>query len=329
LDVNTTGDVEVSPGVVVRYCHRVTDVSVSPTLLRLLFSQVKWADVVHLTAVYSFPTIPTLLICKILRKPVVWSPRGMLQRWKGTNRIKLKAIWERACLVVAPDRLLLHATSRQEARETEQRLRGVQTVVVPNGIDIPDTIRRGEGSAQLRLAYLGRLDPKKGIENLLTAYQMVHDNLGRPSSLVIAGSGEQHYLEKIEAQVQKLGLSQHVKLVGHLAGHAKQRLFESTDVLVVPSHTENFGMVVAEALAHGVPVITSRGTPWKQVEEIGCGFWVDNEPNILAAAIRCISSMPLQEMGLRGRRWMQEEFAWEPLGRKMADVYRRLVPTLQ
>src|SRR5206468_7028271 len=80
LAVNTKRAVEISPGLFVRYCHRIADVSISPTLLRLLAAYVWWADVIHLTAVYSFPTIPTLLACKILGKPVVWSPRGMLQR---------------------------------------------------------------------------------------------------------------------------------------------------------------------------------------------------------------------------------------------------------
>src|SRR5205085_11829037 len=121
LPVKTNQDVEIFPGLFVRYCHRIADVSVSPALLRLLATEVSWADVVHLTAVYSFPTIPTFLACKIWGKPLVWSPRGMMQRWEGTRRSSLKTIWEMVCRIAAPDRLVLHATSEEEAHESAHR----------------------------------------------------------------------------------------------------------------------------------------------------------------------------------------------------------------
>jgi glycosyltransferase involved in cell wall biosynthesis len=111
-------------------------------------------------------------------------------------------------------------------------------------------------------------------------------------------------------------------MIGHVEGKAKEEFFRSADVLVMPSHTENFGLVAAEALAHGVPVIASRGTPWSRVEDVGCGLWVDNDPTSLGAAMKRISSMPLWEMGLRGREWMERDFSWDSLAEKMTDVYR-------
>jgi glycosyltransferase involved in cell wall biosynthesis len=152
------------------------------------------------------------------------------------------------------------------------------------------------------------------------------EGLGRTSSLVIAGAGEQQYSDTIRARVRQLGLSENVRMVGHVDGEDKERLFDNADVLVVPSHTENFGMVVAEALAHGIPVIASRGTPWKRLEEMGCGLWVDNSPASLASAIMRISSMPLRQMGLRGKDWMQKEFAWDYVAEEMIRVYRNILP---
>ena len=307
LNVNTSGDIEISPGLQVRYCHRVADVSVSPVLLRLLRLYVSWADVVHLMAVYSFPTIPALVACRMLGKPIVWSPRGMLQRWDGTRRPHLKAIWEIICRIAAPGGIVLHATSIEEASESEGRLPGVKTVIVPNGVDIPPAIVHRNGRCEYRLAYMGRLHPKKGLENLLKAYKTVRDSLGATSSLVIAGDGDKLYVQSLNVQIRELGLSATVQMMGHVSGDAKREFFESADVLIVPSHTENFGLVVAEALAHGVPVIASRGTPWRRVEDIGCGLWVENDPESLAAAIQRISAMPLREMGRRGREWMHGE----------------------
>ena len=324
LDVDTGKDVEVSPGVFVRYCHRVKDVSVSPTFLRLLVPQVRWADVIHLMAVYSFPTIPTLLTCKMIGKPVVWSTRGMLQRWEGNRRRTLKTIWESICQIVSPNRLVLHATSQEEATENERRLPGVETVVVPNGVEISKNVANTRHNEWLRLLYLGRIDPKKGIENLLRAYQIVSEDLGTMSHLVIAGAGEQRYSETIRKLIEELGLAQKVKMVGHVVGDAKEMLFQTSDVVIVPSYTENFGLVIAEALAHAIPVIASRGTPWKCLEDVGCGLWVDNDPNSLAAAIKRIKSKPLREMGLKGREWIQREFAKDSIAEKMVRVYRTL-----
>src|SRR5262249_48831174 len=132
LDVDTGKEVEIDGGVIVRYCHRWVDVSASPRLLRLLPDYISRADVVHLTAVYSFPTIPTLLLCKLMGKPIVWSPRGMLQRWEGTTRPVLKAVWERVCRAVSPERLILHVTSEDEARQSAQRMPGFDVAVIPN-----------------------------------------------------------------------------------------------------------------------------------------------------------------------------------------------------
>jgi glycosyltransferase involved in cell wall biosynthesis len=83
-------------------------------------------------------------------------------------------------------------------------------------------------------------------------------------------------------------------------------------------------MVVAEALAHGVPVIASRRSPWMRVEEVGCGLWVDNGQESLASAIRKMSGMPLVEMGRLGRRWMEAEFSWDRRADEMIGLYRRL-----
>jgi glycosyltransferase involved in cell wall biosynthesis len=85
---------------------------------------------------------------------------------------------------------------------------------------------------------------------------------------------------------------------------------------------ENFGMVIAEALAHEVPVIAGRGTPWEGLHANQCGLWVENDAASLATAIRQIRALPLREMGTRGRCWMQREFSWEAVSRQMLAVFR-------
>jgi glycosyltransferase involved in cell wall biosynthesis len=322
LDVDKNEEVEVPEGFRVRYCPRRLRHSVSPTLMRLLPTYMRWADVVHLTGVYNFPTLPTLWGGRSLNKAMIWSPRGALQRWEGSSRIGLKAVWD-FLWYHTTDRaeLTMHVTSEHESRETLARFPKLRMAMIPNGVDVPADLNRIERNGELRLLFIGRLDPKKGIEALLKACSLVDS--APPWRLAIAGWGAPEYVSQLKEQIHALGVKGRVQIMGEVLSEAKKRLFECSDVTLVPSYTENFAIVVAEALAHGVPVIASKGTPWSRLEDMKCGLWVDNDPETLAAAIRSISTMPLQDMGSRGREWMQNEFSWRSVTKQMLDVYHR------
>jgi glycosyltransferase involved in cell wall biosynthesis len=322
LDVDKNEEVELPEGFRVRYCPRRQRHSVSPTLMRLLPTYMRWADVVHLTGVYNFPTFPTILWGRSLNKPLIWSPRGALQRWEGSSRIGLKAVWDFLWYHTA-DRaeLTMHVTSEHESRETLARFRKLRMAMIPNGVDVPVDLNRIERNGELRLLFIGRLDPKKGIEALLKACSLVDS--APPWRLAIAGWGAPEYVSQLKEQIRALGVSGRVEMLGAVLSEAKKRLFECSDVALVPSYTENFAIVVAEALAHGVPVIASKGTPWSRLEEMKCGLWVDNDPETLADAIRSISTMPLRDMGMRGREWMQNEFSWRSVTKQMLDLYHQ------
>jgi len=325
LNVDKKREVQFSERLRVRYCRRSMPDAVSIPLLRLLPRYVRWADVVHLTAIYSFPTIPTLMAAKISNKPLVWSPRGSLQRWEGSTRPQVKAVWERICRAAAPDKLILHATSLEEAEESRSHFPSAATNVIANGVDIPTVNRSKRPGEALRVLYLGRLHPKKGIDNLLAACKLL-ESRGVRFTLTIAGSGDESYETTLKLEIDRLGLSDSVKMIGAVEGEAKRATFENADLVVVPSYTENFGMIVAEALAHAVPVVASKGTPWQRLEEIGCGLWVENDRETLADAITRISRLPLEEMGQKGRRWMVDEFSWDRIASEMLDCYRSLAP---
>jgi glycosyltransferase involved in cell wall biosynthesis len=322
LDVDKNEEVELPEGFRVRYCPRHQRHSVSPTLMRLLPTYMRWADVVHLTGVYNFPTFPTIFWSRLLNKPLIWSPRGALQRWEGSSRVGPKAVWDLLWYHTADrDELTMHVTSEHENRETLARFRELRIAMIPNGVDVPADLNRVERNQELRLLFIGRLDPKKGIEALLKACSLVDSAL--PWRLAIAGWGPPEYVSQLKEQIHALGLSGRVEMLGAVLSEEKKRLFECSDVALVPSYTENFGIVVAEALAHGVPVIASKGTPWSRLEEMNCGLWVDNDPESLAGAIRSISTMPLQDMGRRGREWMQNEFSWRSVTNEMLALYHQ------
>jgi glycosyltransferase involved in cell wall biosynthesis len=168
LDVPTDREVEVD-GLHVRYCRRVARHTISPALLAQLREYVRWADVVHLMGVYNFTTFPTLVACRLYGKPLVWSPRGALQRWSGSRRPLLKQLWESAAKVVAPRRLALHVTSERELQQSQARIPAKIARVIPNAVEVPNQVQHTPRGDTLRLLFLGRLDPIKGIENLLEA----------------------------------------------------------------------------------------------------------------------------------------------------------------
>jgi glycosyltransferase involved in cell wall biosynthesis len=343
LDIEKRQEIEIEENLRVRYCKRILRHSVSPLLVGHLPRYVGWADVVHLRSVYSFPTIPTLLMCRALNKPLVWSPHGSLQRWSGSRRPKTKAIWEAICRAVAPRKMILHATCDEEAKESGKRFPKAEIAVIPHGIAVPEQTRHVEARGLFRLLYLGLLNPKKGIETLLAACKIIEERDELSWSLTIAGSGDPRYTEMLRAKIIELGFRlregsslseqedgiqkerlRNVHLVGHVTGNAKEELFENADILVLPSYTENFGMVVVEALAHGIPVVASTGTPWSRIEQKECGLWVHNDPESLANAIRRMKHLPLRKMGDNGRKWMQEEFIWQHRTQEMLQSYERL-----
>lgn len=312
----------------VYYCRRWFGADIAPGLFRRLYAMIKWADVVHLTAVYSPPTIPVLFFCYDLDRPVVWSTRGALQRWEGSTRTRIKGVWETICNSLSKsERTLLHVTSEEERLESVKRIPNAQAVVIPNGIELPklNGVQGERKDNELRILYLGRLDPIKGIENLLRALPGLKAN----ARLSICGEGDAEYQKHLQLLAHELGLNGRVKFHGRVEGQAKEQQFREADLCVVPSFKENFCIVVAEALARGVPVLASRGTPWKRLLEMGCGLWVDNSSEELSKAMDLAATLPLPEMGKRGREWMGQEYSWHTVAEQMVGQYRSLIEANQ
>jgi glycosyltransferase involved in cell wall biosynthesis len=310
----------------VEFCRRVGKGSIAPQLARSLSRELRRADVIHLTAVYNFPTLPTLFLANQYSKPLVWSPRGTLQRWAGSRRIHAKNCWDAACRRILPRRAALHVTSQQEGLESAPRMGNLPAWVIPNGIDIPNQPPAPANDGILRLLFIGRLDPKKGIENLIQATALLSNaELQNDWRLTIAGDGDPEYVAQLRSLASDCNIARFAEFCGYLQGEDKYRAYSDADIVIVPSYTENFGLVVAEALAHARPVIASHGTPWREIEDRGCGLWVDNDPPALAAAIQKIAKRDRAAMGDIGRHWMQESFSWRERARSMLSLYEHLL----
>lgn len=223
-----------------------------------------------------------------------------------------------------------HATAVSEYEDIRRLGFSQPVAVVPNGIDVP-AIGKKANRGERVLLFLGRIHRVKGLDLLLPAWKSVQERF--PDwRVVIAGNDDEYngasgYLSELQALVRANEIKR-LDFVGGLHGSAKRRAYLEAELYVLPTHSENFGMTVAEALAAGTPAIVSKGAPWAGLETERAGWWVDIGVEPLAGALAdALSRSPaeLAEMGQRGRDWMQREFSWALVGQRMAATYRWLI----
>lgn len=305
------------------YTRRLAGNDIAPGLLARLLPAVAWADIVHLTATYNMPTLPTLLACRIMGRPVVWSPRGAIQariEWVGAGS-RGKLAFEQMARALAPRNTVLHVTAPIEAELTRRAMPGMDLAIIPNAIEIPevpsDSVRSQPEEGPLRLLFLSRVHEKKGLDLLIAALPRLPG-----THLTVCGEAAPHYLAALKSQVVQLDLTNRVTFAGHVDGAARNQAYCGADLFVLPSHSENFGNVIGEALAYGVPVVTTTATPWKAVESAGCGRIVSPDTDALVDAITELAHMDLAAMGRKGRAFVIDNFSPEHVSARMLTLYR-------
>lgn len=299
-------------GMMVTYFPCNLKSSFSLALLINLYGNIKKSDFIYLNFTYSFTTIPSFIISRVLGKKIIWSPHGALSDWSLGKKKTLKKIWIKILNSIISSDTILHFTSKEEYEFGVKKMPNAKSIIVPFGIDVPPLSKK-ETSETIRFIYIGRIDPIKNLENLLGAFSIVSTDNVR---LEIYGGGEASYVKKISELVKDLGLEEKVKIKGEVEHSKLEVIFNSADMLILPSYIENFGMVVLEALSYSVPVIVSSGTPWKDAEKRGYGIIVENSKEKIAEAIKRASSLDLPEMGKIGRTMVLKEYAWTDISKR-------------
>lgn len=267
--------------------------------------------------------------------PLIVSPRGMLTPWALKYRgLKKRIAWrlyQRADLQSAR---VLHATSQQEAQEFRALGLHQPIAVIPNGVEKPqpetleaEILKSERAPARRTVLFLSRIHPKKGLLNLVEAWPGARKAVGACNGqwkVVIAGNDENGYQAELQSAIRLRGVETDFEFVGPVEGQAKWDLYRRADLFVLPSHSENFGLVVAEALACGVPVITTHGTPWEELQTRRCGWWVEVGAEPLAAALQeamVLSDEERRQMGERARQLVESKYTWPRVAEQMKSVY--------
>ncbi|MDX1530459.1 MAG: glycosyltransferase [Rhodothermales bacterium] len=259
--------------------------------------------------------------------PLVVSPRGMLTPWALRHRAwKKRGAWrlyQRRDVAAAA---LLHATSEAEAAGFRTLGLPHPIAVVPNGVDLPEAIpeRGRRDGAPRRALFLSRIHPVKGVLNLVRAWAQVQP---KGWELVIAGPDAEGHRADVEGEIRHLG-APGISFTGPVQDAEKWELYGSADLFVLPTFSENFGIVVAEALGAGLPAITTTAAPWEELEAHRCGWWVEVGAEPLAEALAAAttrSDEALAEMGARGRALIRERYAWQRVAADMGAAYAWLL----
>jgi glycosyltransferase involved in cell wall biosynthesis len=258
------------------------------------------------------------------RRPLVFAPIGMFEPWAiAQKKWKKRLAWHAYQRTDVARAAVIHATSAAEL----QSIRGLglknPIAVIPHGVDTPsELVARSTDKPRRKAVFMSRIEPKKGVAELLRAWSVL-----RPShwDLWIVGPDHRGYRSVVENMIAELRLGPSVQLRDAMWGDAKYQLLCSADLFVLPTYSENFGLVVPEAMAHGAPVLTTRGAPWSELTESQSGWWIDvgYEPLLKALAVALATPVAtLHAMGLRGRALVRERYDWDAVSLRHSALYR-------
>lgn len=290
-------------------------------------------DIVQGHGLWCGASLTAAAVARRLDCPLVVSPHGMLEPWaRRHHRHRKQMAWALAERAAVGGADLLQAMSMPEVESLRAAGLFQPVVVSPVGVDMPARLPDQDAGSGRNAApraktclFLSRLHPIKGLAMLLQAWKQTQPGDWR---LVIAGPDQRGHAAAMERLARSLGIAASVAFVGAVQGPAKWKLLADADLFVLPSHSENFGVVVAEALAAGTPVITTTGTPWSMLPACGAGWWVPADTASLAEALSAATRLPpaaFREMGARGRELARTRFEWSAITATIRAAYRWLV----
>lgn len=307
-------------------------VGLSPALHRALARDWECEDrLIHLHNLWTGVSLSAFAAATRRNVPFVVSPRGALYRWcLAQGRVRKWLAWKVFQKRALERAALIHVTEEFELQRVREL--GIRTpvAVVPNCVEqMPaEALERWLTEREQRrgrrvFLFLSRVHKKKGIDLLLKAWS--DSKAPRMGAILrIAGPAEPRYQRELDALVARLAIRGSVEFIGMVRRDHRQEEFLGADVFVLPSHTENFGVAIAEALARGLPVVTTTGTPWQAIRERDAGWWIDLAHNNLVAALNeaaTRSRSELRKNGEMGIAIIAKDYGCNRQAKDMARAY--------
>ncbi|MCO4781901.1 MAG: glycosyltransferase [Candidatus Cloacimonetes bacterium] len=336
LKIDINEPVEMEKDLNVKYYNDTFLNVLSIPMIKSMFKDFKFADIVNVQSIFSMSTLLALLIVKLMGKKCILTPRGSLgKECLQLGRSSFKYVWVHILMKPLISNVFWHATCEQEKGEILDlfKLDESKIFILPNGINVSEyendvTLTRDKflqkytknvESCDHIIVSMGRLHEKKGLDILVKSFAKFKEEK-IDAVLVIAGP-DGGILEELKKISNDLGVSSSVFFPGSISGQDKVDFLACADLFVLSSHNENFGIVYAEALAAGTPIVASKKTPWKIAEDYNCGKWVENSVEETSKAMLTIFDNDLVEMGNNGKALVLEKFDWDSIAK---DYYKKL-----
>lgn len=320
-----------------RVAPRMRDYIFSADLAPWLWRHIKNYDLVETHYLFSYAPSCAGAIARWQGIPYLVNTMGQLSPWAlAQSRQKKQAYtWliERHHLNCAA---VIHCTAAGEAEDVRNFQIKTPIVTLPLGVNPPDFLP--DAKQKLRqlhgispetpvVLFLSRLHYKKRPDLLLQALSSLAEQ-NHDFHLIFAGSGEAEYETELKNLASSLGITKQVSFAGFVVGEDKDLLLQGSDLFVLPSFSENFGIAVAEAMAVGLPVVITPGVQIApEVAAAEAGLVVDGELEPLAAAIAQLLKSPSlrQQLGENGQRLARQRYSWEAIAKNLQSVYSAVI----
>lgn len=293
-----------------------------------LLNEIK-PDIVHVNCCWMPACAVIQCIAQKCGYKVVLTPHGMLEPW-----IIKRHYWTRKfpALMLYQKRAIQKADCIQATAESERdnllKLGYNSNVkVVKLGIDAEGIEMKKSWKKTLQILFLSRVHVKKGINFLIEAAEILRKELNG-YKIVVAGEGDAEYVANLKRQIVDKGLQDIVQFIGGVYGDKKWELFKTSDFFVLPTHSENFGLAIAESLASGTPVITTVGTPWSDLNDSHAGAWIEIGTQPLVDTLRkflALTDEELEMMGRNGRKLIETKYSAKVMAEEMMEVYHSIL----
>lgn len=315
-------DVLPLENVKIHYIHQSL-VRAKQEFIRIL-NEIK-PDVVHVNCSWEPICSYVVFWAKQLQYPVVVTTHGMLEPWVlNKNRWKKSiALWGYLKRAMRKSDFLV-ATSLEEAENLKVLGYNEKIAIIPHGVIVENIPMKREWKRHHEIFFLALLRPNKGADLLLEAIADIRSRL-RDYKVIIGGFGSDEYVDRLRKEITKLGLEDIVSMPGRVSDVEKYVLYQQADVFILPTLHENFGIVVAESLACGTPVITTKGAPWQDLQTWNCGWWIERNVGSLVYALNEfleLSEGQLEQMGRNGRRLIEKKYSSVQMARQMQALYK-------
>ena len=300
-----------------------------------IWSDIKKSDVVYIQYLFHYTVLVSLFISFLLRKKIIVCPRGSLSEW-GLNykHKRIKKIWLNVFIRPFVKNVTWQACSYLEVEDIKKIFKSSGIVEINDGIDF-DSFQDVEKLSKLELVNeftnqnfkkvsdvffsMGRLHEIKGFEVIIDAFDLfVKDN---PNAKLLIAGGDDGYETFLKKKIEKLSLLNSVFLIGSVNHKDKCKLLSNCSVFTLASKFESFGIVIAEALASGVPVIISNKMPWKDIEKNNCGIFTENNKNSFYNSFCSIKEKQFKSSEIKS--FVKSNFDWQIIVKKFIKIIEK------